>query len=249
MLISHQFITIPTVTVSPLVIYYFQLDPFFFIFEILAQESDARSLLAKLLIESTRIFMIFITTYEFMRFSFLLIFSSLCYIPTIIDCLKKLLKQPNNLISRTLRLFIQLRLIVTGGDFFVRNVVAVAMFCSQVLIITANWFVIKCWDLFPLSLLSDSMNTILITTIVMAVFLTMATEINDTSVKFLEHEKNVSHLVTNGSKNRYYFLKWNAQRNLSLRFGIQFTLNRDASNTYFEVLMTNMTNALLLINP
>ncbi len=113
----------------------------------------------------------------------------------------------------------------------------------------AGWVVIKCWNILPLPKTLDALNGMFMTGFIVVIFLNMAREIGETSQKFLDHKKEVSGTVGMCTKNRYYFLQWNAQKSLSVRFGIQFILNMDTPFKYFEVLMTNMTDALLLINP
>lgn len=50
-------------------------------------------------------------------------------------------------------------------------------------------------------------------------------------------------------KNKYFGLKWKAQRPLPLYCGTNFAINKDAVLNFISVLTTNITNAVLLIVP
>ncbi len=48
---------------------------------------------------------------------------------------------------------------------------------------------------------------------------------------------------------RVYYLEWNSQRFLAIRLGSQLTFTQDTLRDYLDVLITNLTDALLLISP
>lgn len=81
------------------------------------------------------------------------------------------------------------------------------------------------------------------------VLLPRGVEISDASLNFVVRKKALCHTFNKYNKNYYYYMRWNSQRMLPVRFGAQFILSKDTPINYLAVLMTNLTNSILLINP
>ncbi len=77
--------------------------------------------------------------------------------------------------------------------------------------------------------------------------LLQSAELSEASMEFDKQKRSSYHTFNRSRKNYYHFIRWKSQRMLPVRFSAQFTLNKDTPIKYFEVVLTNLTNAVLLI--
>ncbi len=226
-----------------------ELDPFYFIFEFALPSIYERSLLSIFVTYFIRLFICSIGIYEFARFISLHIFVCVCIVFTISNCLRKLFRNSKSQEGSVLRLYIQLRIVMKTIDYFLRHVVILLFVCAQLLIVSIWWLILKCWNILPIYMTLVFLMVAFNVTSTVSVLLPRSVEISDSSAKFIAIKKAEHHSFNGRSKTYYYFLKWSAQRMLPMRFGTQFTLSKKTPISYIDVLMVNLTNAILLVNP
>ncbi len=225
------------------------LDPFYFVFELILPSSYYRSLSTIIGILVVRYCLGVICTFEWQRFTTILLFLIICVTHTILECMKQLNKSFGNSERQRLNLYTKLQVLLISGDYFIRHLVALLLTCGQIIIITFWWISLKCSKMLPTYLIMFTYLVAMISTALAILMLPQAVEIGEISMNFVDHKTKSYHTFNRYNKNYYYYLRWKSQRRLPVRFGVQFTLNKDTPIKYFEVMMTNLTNAALLIDP
>lgn len=249
LLLNFQLNVIPLVLVLPIVIVRIPLDPFHFIFQLVLADPYEKILLLKLFIFILRLLVTYFFIFEFMRFVSLLTLFSLSFAFTIMNCMQNCIIKPKSLDRITLHNFIHLRVIFKLGDYFIRHIVSLIIIITQVTFIIAGWVVIRGWHKLPVYIILEAFMGMLIALISMIVFLKVSNKIGETSKTYLKDKCSANHTFAKFHKNRYYYLKWYAQKSLRIRFCSQFVLEKDTIIQYFSKLVTNLTDAILLINP
>ncbi len=226
-----------------------QLDPWYYIIEMFGPSAYERSLSLIFTILLIRIFLGMVCAFEFARFASLLLFIMLFFIFTLINCIKQLIRQPYLPRNITLRRYIQLRILMKAGDYFSRQIAVYCVLCTQLITITMWWTVLKCWSTLPSYITLCFLLVALFAPIGVLTVFPGIVAIYKTSKKLVEVKIANYHSFNRYHQNRYYYLKWYSQRVLAFRFGSQLTFNQDTFRDYFEVLIINLTNAILLIQP
>ncbi len=233
----------------PIVVISCNLDPFYYVFELFLPDSHNRTLFLIATLILIRFFLGIVCVFECTRFLSIILFIHLSIALTMLTCLRQLIRQPSRWERRTLKLYTQLRIILKIGDYFIRYVLLFALTCPQFIITTLWWLVLKCWHLLPVPITLLAFQGAVVTTLAVTILLPRQIEICSSSEKFVKRKTALHHTFNKYNKNRYYFLRWKSQRILPIRFGVQFTLNKSTPIGYLNVFITNLTNAVLLINP
>lgn len=184
-----------------------------------------------------------------MRFFSILLFTLLSTTCTIKACVRYLVKESKLLERFTLHFYTQLQVLFKESEYYTRRLLFIAILSSQGGITTTWWMVIKCWNILPIFMVFATLLAAIISTLVMGLLLPHGVEICDRSEKFVSNKTSSNHTFNKYSKNRYNYLKWKSQRMLAIHVGTQFTLSKSTPIQFFEILMINLTNAILLIEP
>ncbi len=239
------------VLILPVFVILWEIDPFYFVFEICLPSIYERELILIVTIPLVRFCLGFLCVFEFCRFVSNILFVFTCVAFTALNCLKELTKGTcsQKVETTVLKLYTEQLIWTKSIDYFIRYVVVQFLITAQVLIVTMIWMVLKCWDLLPGIIsfafgLAAGFSTVAIVTI-----LPVAVEICESSRKFVKQKAAVYHTFNRRGRNCYFYLRWKSQTLLAIRFGVQFTLSKKSFLNYFEVLMTNLTNSILLLNP
>ncbi len=233
----------------PVVSVFVKLDPFYYIFEFFLPPPNERCLVLICGTIFIRFVLSAVGAYEFLRFSTLHLFVYLSIFLTILTCLRNVIKMLRVGETTTLKLYIMLSIIMKTVDYFIRHVIAHLLFFCQILLVSTWWLVFKCYFIMPVIMTSVFGIAAVGTLIIIIPIISIAVEISNTSQQFVNHKKAMSHTFNRRSRKYYYYLKWNSQRILPMRFGTQFIIGVNTPISYLDVLMVNLTNAILLINP
>lgn len=233
----------------PIVGIVWNLDPFYHAFDLVLPSKYERSLTFVLTIPLLRLFLGWVCVYEFSRFTCILLILLISTSLTMVTCLRQLVRQSSRTEWSTLQLYTQLRIVLKIGDYFIHFFLLFLLVCVQFILTTIWWLVLKCWDLLPIFITVIAIYAAVLATVAVSSILSMGVEICSTSQKFILHKKAVNHTFNKHNDKRYIFLKWASQRMLPIRFGSQFTFSKSTPIGYLEVFITNLTNAVLLINP
>lgn len=239
------------VLILPLFLICLELDPFCFIFEIFLPSKYQRNLYIIIVFPFVRLFLGFLCVFEFCRFVALILFISLCLAFTLVNCFRELVKvsKRNTFNFCILKMYIQLQIIMKTMDYFIRHVLVLLLFCAQVLIVTMSWVVFKCWNQIPFIVSFAFGLAAIFSSVGVAVLLPLAVELCETSRIFVGQCKAENHTFDRHSRRYHQYLKWKSQHILPVRFGVRFTLSKASFLNYFEVLITNLTTSILLVNP
>ncbi len=225
------------------------LDPFYHVFELILPSVYNRSFTVILTVPLIRLFVSWVCSVEFVRFIDILLFVFIAIALTLVTCLRQLVKQSGNAEWRTLKLYTQLRIVLKIGDFFIRHVLFLFLTCSQFIITTLWWFVLKCSHLLPIALTIFAFQAAVASTISVMILLPKQIEICTSSQSFVAGKIAQNHTFCKENRKRYFYLRWKSEFMLPVRFGVEFTFSRDTPIGYFNVLVTNLTNSALLIDP
>lgn len=80
------------------------------------------------------------------------------------------------------------------GDYCIRHIAALLMFCGQVFIPTLAWTVIKCFLLLPMYLSRCFSRSLALAMTTVIALLTRAVEIGDSIHKFIVEQQAMPHL-------------------------------------------------------
>lgn len=249
LLIVYTLVVITLLPFFPLLIVLLELDPFNHVFELILPSPYERNLQVIVIVPLIRILLCTVCYFEYVRFGFLLIFFSLCSACTALNYLNKLTFQNRSFQNVTLRLYNQLRIILKVSEYFLCNVVLLLMFCSQVLLTSIWWICIVCWEFLP-GLVSFSVFLLaFLCTSILILLLPRAVEISDVSEQLVKTKKAMYHTYHKLGKSRCQYLQWLAQQILPIRCSFLFLVNKNTPMDYYTVLISNLTNAILLVNP
>lgn len=235
--------------IGPLIVVFANMDPFYYVFEIFLPSPYYRSISAVLGTILVRIFLSILGTFEYCRFATFHLFLVISGACAMITCLKQLTNPFRKSEQSILNIYTRLRIILKVLDDFLRHVVMLLMICTQVVVTGLWWIVIKCSGVLPLSIYIMACLVALISACVVVILLPRGVEISDASEKFVEFKKASYHTYNKFNHKRYFYLQWKSQRMLPIRFGVQFIVNKDTPINYLNVLITNLTNGILLIHP
>lgn len=245
-----QLMVVSVVYFGPLLAILLQLDPYYYVFELILPSPYDRSVALILTIYFARLLIGYIWFFEFLRFNSILVFVAVCCEHTMLTILKQLTTQSKIFPERLLlHIYSQLSIVMNTGDYFLRNTLLIFISYSQVLIIITMWMVIRCWRLLPPYLTFLFGIGAIVTAIGVMLLIPQGVEICEYSHTFVTDKRDAFHSFNKANRNYYYFLKWKSQRMLPVKFGTQFTLNKDLPINYLDVLMANLTDAVLLIYP
>lgn len=240
---------IPVLPVVSFVAVFGNIDPFYYVLELILPSPYYRSIFLIIASIAIRISLTLMATYEFCRFACFHLFLAISGACAMITCLKQLANPFCKTEQSILGIYTKLRIILKITDNFLHHVVMLFIVCSQVVVTCLWWIVIKCYNILPVTVNLMLWMLTLISTLIVIILLPRAVEISDSSEKFVEFKKAMHHTYNKANKHRYYFLQWKSQRMLPIRFGTQFVINKDTPINYFNVLITSLTNAILLIHP
>lgn len=235
--------------IGPIIVVFADIDPFYYVLEILLPSAYDRSISQILGTIFLRVFLSTLGAFEYCRFSSFHLFFAISGACAMITCLKQLTNPFRKSEQSVLSIYTQLRIILKVLDDFLRHVVMLLMICTQVVATSLWWIVIKCYGVLPLSVYMMACIVALINTFVVVILLPRGVEISDSSEKFVEYKKASNHTYNKFNPKRYFYLQWKSQRMLPIRFGVQFIVNKHTPINYLNVLVTNLTNAILLIHP
>lgn len=225
------------------------LDPSYYVLELILPSPFSRNLSIIILTYLLRLFLTILWVFEFQRFATIFLFLTISCAHTMARCTKEITSPSQNSERSILRYYTILRLFIISSDDFLRNAVALMLICGQVFITITWWIVLKCWTILPTYITLIFFLSAVALVALFTILLPQVVQIYETSLKFIIFKRSTYHTYNRYSKNYYYFLKWRSQCMLSIRFGVQFTVNKDTPINYLAVLMTNLTNSVLLINP
>lgn len=228
----------------------FELDPFCSVFEFILPSAYERDVSTIWLILLIRIVLSLICAFEFCRFATINSLVGLCALYTMLACLKQIIKLSHKSLERTLlKLYTLIGVTVKIAEQFNRCALSLILTIFQFLLTTIWWMVFKCWDPFPLPFSLGLGIYAGILTLGVAFILPRVVLVSEISKEFVV--RKTSQYQTFNRRNIKYcnFCRWRAQKMLAFRFGIQFRLNKDTPVIYLDILLANITNAILVVNP
>lgn len=164
-------------------------------------------------------------------------------------CIKHLVNYSHCYEEFPTRLYCQLGIVLKTSEHFFSNNSVVLVASSQIITVTMWWTVLKCWNVIPSVLTFTFLWAGIFCPFGVLMIMFQKVEIFTTSKKFIEYKRSKYHTFSKYNKNRYFFLHWNSQRILAKRLKEQLTFNQTTLRKYVSVLIENVTNAVLLINP
>lgn len=233
----------------PLATVVMDLDPAYYIFELFLPSRYERNLTTIILAVLLRWFLFMVVVLEFLRFGFMIVFFLVVLAFTAIKCVNQTVNCSHRSERVTLKLYMQLRIILKVGDHFIRHLIALLLIFAQVLITATAWMVLMCRHILPIPIYLVACLALILATVAVLVLFPCAVKITETSRKFVLHKMALHHTFNRFHKNYYYFIKWRSKRLLAIRCGEQFILKRTTELGYYQILMTNLTNAILLVRP
>ncbi len=232
-----------------LVLILVELDPYYFVFELFLPSPYTRSLFIIVGMPLVRFSLGVVGIFEFQRFFTVLLFLTMSGFSALLECVKELTNLSTTSERNCLSFYARLRILLISGDYIIRHVVALLLTCGQVVITSFWWIALKCDKVLPNYVIIFFYLIAIVTVGIVVLLLPQAVEINETSFAFVKQKRSSYHTFNRHNKNYYYFVRWKSQRMLPIRFGVQFTLNKDTPIGYYDVLMTNLTNSVFLIQP
>lgn len=234
------------------------LDPFYFLFEIVLPSPYYRSIGFIVGVPFIRLLITYVCIFEYARFYWLVTFIVLSLQNTAQNCLNIInssgIAQITNRSSRMsetkiMSIYTQLRIIFAILDNFTCSLVGLVLVCMQVLLTSILWLCIKCRRFVPLYIWGLFIGLALIGLSCTVIFFPKYAQFCELSETFVR--KKQAQYFTFGRGRAKYRVRafWVAQRRLPIRVGMQFLLKKDLPINYLAVLMTNVTNATLLIQP
>lgn len=187
--------------------------------------------------------------YESSRFSILYLFVFQSLTVTTSTCLRKIIRNTWMTETKTLQLYNMLRVSLKSSDFYTQYIYFYLLVLLQIFITLSMWVVIKGWNILPIYITLVFGLAAKSTLVTIPLIMPPAVEICETSEKFVKLKKLMYHTFKRGSIKYHCFLKWRSQRMLPIRFGTYFIMNARTPIRYFKVLVDNLTNAILLVNP
>lgn len=242
-----HFVMLSSCFVLPIVGVLSNSDPFGHIFDLFG-ERQSESL--KLVIFIARFLLMIACLYEFSRYGTLICFVFFSIVFTISTCLRKVIRDFMAPDEVSFKLYNHLCIVIRQTEYFTSHLFAVLLVISQILMVSLWWFLVKCWNLITIYITMlfgvVAMGTLFTTVIIIVPY---AVEISEASKKFLETKKAKHHTFNRRSKKYYCFCKWSSRQMLPMRFGSRFVMSVKTPINFLNVLMTNLANATLLINP
>lgn len=226
-----------------------ELDPFYFVFEFILPSVYERDRFTIFLVLIIRIFLCTSCLFEILRFGSLNLFVGLFAVHTMFTCLQQLIKLSFKSSERTvIYLYDLLCVTLKMGEQFNRFILSLIMTSFQFILTTNWWMVLKCSDRFPFPLYLGFVFNAAIFTLGVAFVLPRAVLISEISKKFVASKTFQYQTCNRWNARYYYFCKWRAHKMLAIKFGIQFILSKDTPVICLDVLLANITNAVLLVN-
>ncbi len=193
LLVCIHIVLAPSAVMLSLVGILFELDPFYFVFELLLPSPYYRSLTFILAIPLLRFFLGLVCVFERQRFITILLFLMISGFQTLLVCIRELSNLPKNLERDCMNWYIQLRVLLISGDYFVRHVVALLLACGQVIIISCWWIALKCGSLLPNYLIIFFYLSAIVTVGMVILILPQAAEISEASMEFVKQKRASYH--------------------------------------------------------
>ncbi len=233
----------------PIIAVFAELDPFYFIFELILLSPYERSISMIMNSFLARLFLVQFCVVEVWRFAFVIMFVLMCIASTLATCLENITQKVETIENNKYSFNTQLRIVLKTTDFFLRHVIVFSMICVEHTFPTVLWLLLKCWNILPAYV--TFVFYLIINVIIAAtlLILPLSVKIGDISEIFVLSKTASNHTFNRSNKKYYYYLKWKSLQKLPIRFGVQFILTRQTLNNYFSLLMENITNAVLLVNP
>lgn len=241
--------TLAALALLPIFGIYQNIDPFYHVFEAFLPSAYDRSLSQIIGIVFVRLFFTFVCLFEFTQFSFIITMTVLSIYFTLCSCFFSLSQLSPNRDTLTLHLYTQLRVFLYHGDYVIRNVMAIILFCLQVMVTLEWWFSLKGWGILSTSVSIFICTCAFFTTALILIFLPLGVELSARSKRFVKDRVKHYHGYNRCNPKYFWFLRWMSQQLLPIRFGTQFILDYDTLLGYFESLIGNITDAVILINP
>lgn len=148
-----------------------------------------------------------------------------------------------------LRHFETTRLVIIIAKRFIGQQSLYTIVISQIYLTIAAWLCINCHKIIPWFVIA-TMAAGFVGCFGLAVFLlTMIAKLGTLSRRIIEGKRTQFGSKIHGmqTRNKYLSLKWTAQQPLPLSCGPHFAIDQDAVMNYVNVLMDNISNAVLLI--
>lgn len=243
----HLFI-VPTLILVPAGMF-LELDPLYFVFERILPVRQQRPLTLNITIYLMRFFHMLILGLEIIRFISLFLIYIFCLVFTILRCLKELVNENDAFDRQIIRRYVHLSVSLKSSDFFHRHILGLYMVCGQIIMITSAWVAIKCSKLLPSYFITWDGIIVFILVACWVLILPQAADGCEISRKFVKRKTAIHHTFNRYNKNYEKYIRWKSNRMLPVRFGSQFYLGKSAAIKFFETLVTNFTNAALLVNP
>ncbi len=225
-----------------------QLDSFYFVFEqLLLPHPYYRSTKLVVLVNLTRITLMFFCTVEFLRFAAFTAIGVMILVFAIVSISQKLVYVFD---EKCLLLFVQLRLILAVIQNLSSLFTGVAIFGSQFVLSVLLWVAFKCYNILSIYLyiVACCLAGFLITFI--SLMLPAISTLHTETVKLIKRKRTLFHCISQkGSRKYYYYSLWKSHQSLYFRCSTFFIVNRKATALYSKELINNLLNAVLLIDP
>lgn len=224
-----------------------ELDPFYFISEELLPHPFIRSIPVIIGVWLIRFMLGFLCVADFIRFGIFLITTAILTVHVIISVAMRLKRIDRYSCPF---LYTQLRLLVAAIIWEVNVIAAGLIFVAQFASVFILWLVIKARNYLPTAV-NVAFEFFSFYLIIFAALLIPTTAKIGTRTSQLVRSRNIMHYTTNYRETRsyYYCILWKSQQAIYIRCGHFFVFRRGVTMLYFREMVTNLVNAVLLIDP
>lgn len=147
-------------------------------------------------------------------------------------------------------MFLQLRILYYHFEEPMNLVTMCLMVINQITLVFMTWFVIVCRDYFSNFLFFALCAVDLYVVVGTAVLISASGSVGE-KIRSVIEAKRVFYFHPNKNlrKSYFYYSFWRAQQPCFVKCGSMFILEKTIPMTYFKVLVDNLVNAVLLIEP
>lgn len=224
------------------------LDPFYFIIEdLILPHPYYRSIPVIILALAVRFVLGYLCVIEFLRFGTMVVIIAVIGIFAGLSICKKL---KYVFYEKCLHLYVQLRLILCSIQAFTRLCIFILIFGGQFATVLLLWLVFKCYAILSVFIYAAVCILTAYLIALVAMFLPTLARIRTETGGLIGNKLNL-HFCTNRMNTRkyYYMSLWRAQQSVYLMCGNYFVLKKGVTMTYLRELITNLVNAVLLVDP
>ncbi len=224
------------------------LDPFYFVLEqnILPNPYN-RSIELIVFIPILRSVLTCLCMIEFIRIAEIAIFAMIILVFVAVSISKKL---GHVFYDKCLLLYTQLRLLFLSIKTVVDIAIGVLIFGGQFATCLTLWIVFKCYHLLPIYIYLVICFLSIYLIVLVSLLLPATTKVRMGTRSLIRNKLNL-HYCTNHRiiRKYYYFNLWLSQKSVYFCCYSFFIVQRGVTMAYLKELITNLVNAVLLINP